>query len=72
MAMLRVLALCKRLPPESGHIDQQGEHPPLTREGEGAYTLAIVPWSDQATVTNPVQADRVLHATQLEELTHAF
>jgi uncharacterized protein (DUF58 family) len=72
MAMLRVLALCKRQSPESDHIDQQGEYPPLTCEGEGAYTLAIVPWSDQATLTNPVHADRVLHATQLEELTHAF
>ncbi|HSQ91483.1 MAG TPA: DUF58 domain-containing protein [Nitrospiraceae bacterium] len=72
MAMLRVLALCKRLPPESGHIAQQGEHPPLTCEGGRAYTLAIVPWSDQGTLTNQVQADRVLNATQLEELTHAF
>ena len=72
MAMLRLLALCKRLPPESGHIAQQGEHPPLTCEGGRAYTLAIVPWSDQGTLTNQVQADRVLNATQLEELTHAF
>jgi hypothetical protein len=34
--------------------------------------LAIVPWSDQATVATMVQADRVLYAAQLEELTHAF
>jgi hypothetical protein len=67
-----LLALCKRQSPESGHIGQRGEHPPLAQEGERGYTLAIVPWSDQATVTNTVQADRVLHATQLEELTHAF
>jgi uncharacterized protein (DUF58 family) len=72
IAMLRLLALCKRQPPESGHIGQHGEHPPLAHEGDRGYTLAIVPWSDQATLTNTVQADRVLHATQLEELTHAF
>jgi len=72
MAMLRLLALCKRQLPESGLIGQHGDHPPLTHEGERGYTLAIVPWSDQATVTNMVQADRVLHATHLEELTHAF
>jgi len=72
MAMLRLLALCEQQPPESSHIGQDGGHPPLTHEGERGYTLAIVPWSDQATVTNTVQADRVLHATHLEELTHAF
>jgi uncharacterized protein (DUF58 family) len=72
MAMLRLLALCKRQPPESDHHGHRGEQPPLTQEGERGYTLAIVPWSDQATLTNRVHADRVLHAPQLEELTHAF
>jgi len=69
LAMLRLLALCKRQPPEAAH---HGEHPTLTHEGERGYTVAVVPWSDQAITTNTVQADRVLHATQLEELTHAF
>ncbi len=50
----------------------QGEHPPLTHEGERGYTVAVVPWSDKTALTNTVQADRVLHATQLEELTHAY
>jgi uncharacterized protein (DUF58 family) len=69
LAMLRLLALCKRQPPETSGV---GQYPPLTHEGERGYTVAVVPWSDQAAPTNMVQADRVLHATQLEELTHAF
>ena len=69
LAMLRLLALCKRQPPE---ISGVGQHPPLTHESERGYTVAVVPWSDQAAHANTVQADRVLHATQLEELTHAF
>jgi uncharacterized protein (DUF58 family) len=72
MAILRLLALCKRQPPESDHTSQHGLHPPLSHESERGYMLAIVPWSDQATVATMVQADRVLYAAQLEELTHAF
>jgi hypothetical protein len=67
--MLRLLALCERQPPETSGV---GHRPLLTHEGERGYTVAVVPWSDQAAPTNTVQADRVLHATQLEELTHAF
>ena len=69
LAMLRLLALCKRQSPETGH---HGELHPFTQDGERCYTVAIVPWSNQAAHTHPMQADRVLHATQLEELTHAF
>jgi len=72
LAMLRLLALCERQPPETGGVGHHGEPPPLTHEGEGGYTVAVVPWSDHAAPINMVQADRVLHATQLEELTHAF
>jgi hypothetical protein len=72
MQILRLLALCKRQPPESGHISRSGSPPPLSHETDRGYRLAIVPWSDQATVTDVVQADRVLYAQQLEELTHAF
>jgi uncharacterized protein (DUF58 family) len=71
-AMLRLLALCERQAPETGGTAYHGELPPFTYEGEQGYTVAVVPWSDQAVPTNMVQADRVLHATQLEELTHAF
>ena len=71
LTMLRLLALCERQPPETSGVAYPGEHPPLTHEGERSYTVAIVPW-DQAAPLNTVQADRVLHAAQLEELTHAF
>ncbi|MBU6479069.1 MAG: DUF58 domain-containing protein [Nitrospirae bacterium] len=72
LAMLRLLALCKRQPPETSGVRHQSEPPPLTHVGERGYTVAVIPWSDQAAPTHAVQADRVLHATQLEELTHAF
>jgi hypothetical protein len=67
--MLRLLALCERQLPETGHHDESSL---FTYDGEGSYTLAVVPWSNQATPTNTMHADRVLHAAQLEELTHAF
>jgi uncharacterized protein (DUF58 family) len=69
LAMLRLLALCERQPHESGDHE---EGPLTTCDGGGSYTLAVVPWSNQAAPTNTIQADRVLHAAQLEELTHAF
>jgi uncharacterized protein (DUF58 family) len=72
LAMLRLLALCERQAPETSGATYHGELSPFTHEGERSYTVAVVPWSDQAVPTNMVQADRVLHATQLEELTHAF
>jgi uncharacterized protein (DUF58 family) len=72
LAMLRLLALCKQQLPEANGIGHHGEHPPLIYGAELGYTVAVVPWSDQAVLINVEQADRVLHATQLEELTHAF
>ena len=72
LAMLRLLALCKRQPPDTDAIAHHGESTPLVYEGERGYTVAVVPWSDQAVSAHMVQADRVLHAAQLEELTHAF
>ena len=72
LAMLRLLALCERQLPETAGIGHHGELPPFTHQGKGGYTVAVVPWSDEVSPTNLVQADRVLHAMQLEELTHAF
>ena len=72
LAMLRLLALCKRQPPETDAMAHHGEFPPLPYAGEQGYTVAVVPWSDQAVSAATVQADRVLYAAQLEELTHAF
>jgi uncharacterized protein (DUF58 family) len=71
LAMLHLLALCERQPPETNGIVSPAEgRSPLNHGGERGYTVAIVPWSDHAIPI--VQADRVLHAEQLEELTHAF
>ncbi|TKB59965.1 MAG: DUF58 domain-containing protein [Nitrospira sp.] len=70
-AMLRVLALCERRVPGTGSV-QYGESLPLMHNDERGYTVAVVPWSDQEASASPVQADRILHAAQLEELTHAF
>ncbi|MDO8357771.1 MAG: DUF58 domain-containing protein [Nitrospirota bacterium] len=71
-AMLRLLALCERHPPETSEANQGGEHLLLPHEADRGHTVAVVPWSEQAASTNTAQADRVLHAAQLEELTHAF
>jgi hypothetical protein len=70
--MLRLLALCEQQPPEAGGVGHHDEQASLTHDGERGYTVAVIPWSDQAAPTNTGQADRVLHATELEELTHAF
>jgi len=72
-AMLRLLALCERQPPGTDDA-HHGEALTLVHnnDNERGYTVAVVPWSDQAVSASTVQADRVLHAAQLEELTHAF
>ena len=71
LKMLRLLAMCERQFPETG-VSNHGEHPSLMHKDERGYTVAIIPWLDQAVTTDTVSADRVLHAAQLEELTHAF
>ncbi len=71
LAMLRELALCERRLPGTGGL-HHSESLPLTHNDEQGYTVAIVPWSDQEVSASMVHADRVLRATQLEELTHAF
>jgi hypothetical protein len=70
--MLRLLALCERQWPEVDGVGNDREHSPFNNEGERGYTVAVLPWTNQAAATNAVRADRVLHAAQLEELTHAF
>lgn len=72
MAALRLLALCERQRPDLGIDGHERQHPRLSHNEEGGYTVAVIPWSDQSAPINRVQADRVLYATQLEELTHAF
>ena len=70
-AILRLLALCERRLPGTGSVPHS-ESLPLTHNDERGYTVAVVPWSDQEVSAGTVHADRVLRATQLEELTHAF
>ncbi|OGW52291.1 MAG: hypothetical protein A2V62_03415 [Nitrospirae bacterium RBG_19FT_COMBO_58_9] len=72
LGMLRLLALCKRQPPRASAMEQQTGYSASTRDDDQGYTVAVVPWSDEMAATDAIQADRVLHATQLEELTHAF
>jgi len=71
LAMLRELALCERRLPGTGGL-HHSESLPLTHNDERGYTVAVVPWSDPEASASPVHADRMLRATQLEELTHAF
>ena len=71
LAMLRELALCERRLPGTGGL-HHSESLPVTHNDEQGYTVAVVPWSDQEVSAGTVHADRVLRATQLEELTHAF
>jgi hypothetical protein len=70
--MLRLLALCERQWPEADGVSDDREHSPINNEGERGYTVAVIPWSNQTIPITAVRADRVLHAAQLEELTHAF
>ncbi len=71
-AMLRLLAICERHPPDISDFNHGGEYLSLPPDTDRGYTVAVVPWSEQGISTSTVQADRVLHAEQLEELTHAF
>lgn len=71
-AMLRLLALCKRHRPGASEVNHGGEYLSLPSDADRGYTVAVVPWSEQGVSTSTVQADRVLQAAQLEELTHAF
>jgi len=71
LAMLRLLALCERQRPEADGVGDDREYS-INNEGERGYTVAVIPWSNQAIPITAVRADRVLHAAQLEELTHAF
>lgn len=72
LAMLRLLALCKRRAPRAGMMGEESGRYAPTQDDHQGYTVAVVPWSDEMAATDAIRADRVLHATQLEELTHAF
>ena len=72
LTMLRLLALCERQSPGRPEANMAASASALSRDTEHGYTLAILPWSDRDVTAMTVSADRVLHAAQIEEVTHAF
>jgi uncharacterized protein (DUF58 family) len=71
VSMLRVLALCDRRLPESGQDGLLNSVAQLGHDGERGYTVMVMPWSDpRSPLSFPV--DRILHASQIEALTHGF
>ncbi len=71
LAMLRLLALCERRVPDPAGPTVSNSILALGHDVERGYTVVLLPWSDP---DNPpsVSADRVLHAAQIEGLTHGF
>lgn len=72
LAMLRLLALCERRQPGRSADDAADQVGALSHDAERGYTVVVMPWVDPDRPAAPVAADRVLHAAQIEELTHAF
>ena len=72
LAMLRLLALCERQSP--GQSDGLLVDPiaALSHDSERGYTVAVIPWSDPDHPPAMAAADRIVHASQIEELTDAF
>jgi uncharacterized protein (DUF58 family) len=69
VSMLRLLALCARRAPGSGEKRSGDPLYGLGHDAERGYTVAVMPWSDPA-IALPVAADRILHASHIEALTH--
>lgn len=72
LVMLRLLALCERQNPGGLEANTAASASALSRDNERGYTLAVLPWSDQDAAAFTATADRVLHAAQIDEVTHAF
>ncbi|HET7439644.1 MAG TPA: DUF58 domain-containing protein [Nitrospira sp.] len=72
LAMLRLLALCERRTPGQSDRPLVDTIAALSHDAERGYTVAIMPWSDPDYPAAMAAADRILHAPQIEELTHAF
>ena len=72
LTMLRLLALCERRSPGQSDKPFTDPLPPLHLDGERGYTVAIMPWSDHDHQPAMAAVDRILHAPQIEDLTHAF
>ena len=69
LGMLRLLALCERRSPGSGHKAFADSQPGFGHDAERGYTVVVMPWSDPDTPLSLV-ADRILLAPQIEALTH--
>lgn len=69
LTMLRLLALCERRSPKSGHKAFADPLPGLGHDAERGYMVVVMPWSDPDTSLS-LAADRVLLASQIEALTH--
>ena len=69
VTMLRLLALCERRLPGTGHQGGMNGLSELGYDAERGYTVGIVPWSDPM-ASMPVVADRMLYASHIEALTH--
>jgi uncharacterized protein (DUF58 family) len=69
LTMLRLLALCERRSPKSGHLRCADPLPGLSQDAEHGYTVVVLPWSDPDTPFS-FAADRIVLASQIEALTH--
>jgi uncharacterized protein (DUF58 family) len=69
LTMLRLLALCERRSPNAN--DKMSGDPlfELGQDAERGYTVVVLPWSDPDFAPS-IAADRVLHAAQIQALTH--
>lgn len=72
LAMLRLLALCERRSPGQSAKPLANPLATLCHDGERGYTVAVMPWSDPDHHAGMAAVDRILHAPQIESLTHAF
>ena len=72
LAMLRLLALCERHSPGQSAKPLANPLATLCHDSERGYTVAVMPWSDPDNHAGMAAVDRILHAPQIESLTHAF
>jgi uncharacterized protein (DUF58 family) len=69
--MLRLLALCERRSPESGHMDVPNALSLRGQDAERGYTVLVMPWSHGGACLT-LTPDRILDASHIEALTHGF
>ncbi len=72
LTMLRLLALCERRRPGLAEIHAVDSLSAFAHDSERGYTLAVLPWLDPKAPTVTACADRTLHPSHIEEMTHAF